>query len=243
MASHLVAVILYSSLLRTQAAEGIQSLTIETGEIGSGYTIPGQFVQIKVGDNKPGFFAIASAPNTDGTMEFLIKETESTQLITTAKAGSTVDMSQVMGKGFDVKENFDSLKYDFPTQNIILMATGTGIAPIRAVIESNILESKNDPFGRSCRLYYGVQTMDKLPYMDKLKEWEANGMEVVPVMSQAGEDWTGRRGYIQAALEEDGVNVPRNSGFIMVGQQDMVKDVKELATKAGVFEGRLLTNF
>ena len=36
----------------------------------------GQFMQIKVGDSKPGFFAIASAPdsNNQGLVEVLIKD-------------------------------------------------------------------------------------------------------------------------------------------------------------------------
>jgi sulfite reductase alpha subunit-like flavoprotein len=40
-------------------------------------------------------------------------------------------------------------KYDFPVQNIVLLATGTGIAPIRAAIESGALEVETTgPFGR-----------------------------------------------------------------------------------------------
>ncbi|CAM9170858.1 unnamed protein product [Choristocarpus tenellus] len=220
--------------------------------------MPGQFVQIKIGDSKPGFFAIASAPNSDGTMDFLIKETDSTKAIITAVSGSTVDMSPVMGKGFPIKENLDGYKYDFPTQNIILMATGTGIAPIRAALDSGILEvSEKDVFGRSCRLYYGVQSMAKMPYVEKMKEWEANGLEIIPVLSQAhqditrhsplcaesGADWTGRRGYIQSALKEDKVRVPRNTGVLLCGQKEMADEVKAICSEAGVFEGRLLTNF
>jgi NAD(P)H-flavin reductase len=58
-------------------------------------------------------------------------------------------MSPVMGKGFSIKDEFEGYKYDFPVQNIVLVATGTGIAPIRAAIESGMLEvDTTGPFGR-----------------------------------------------------------------------------------------------
>lgn len=64
--------------------------------------------------------------SSSGSLEFLIKENESTKPLVTAKAGATVEMSAVMGKGFPITENFSGYKYDFPIQNVVLSATGTG---------------------------------------------------------------------------------------------------------------------
>lgn len=61
-----------------------------------------------------------------GSLEFLIKENDSTKPLVALKPGSKVQMSTVMGKGFPIKENFSGYKYDFPIQNIVLSATGTG---------------------------------------------------------------------------------------------------------------------
>ena len=54
----------------------LHRLVINVGKLAEGYKKAGQFVQIKVGDSKPGFFAIASAPNSssDGLIEVLIKD-------------------------------------------------------------------------------------------------------------------------------------------------------------------------
>ena len=41
----------------------MQGLTVDTGGIAEGYKTPGQFVQVRIGDSKPGFFAIASPPD------------------------------------------------------------------------------------------------------------------------------------------------------------------------------------
>ena len=62
-------------------------------------------------------------------------------------------------------------------------------------------------------------------------------------MSQPPAGWNGRSGYVQNCLEEDGVPIPRNSGALLCGTKGMAESVKDVLTKAGVFEGRVLTNF
>jgi hypothetical protein len=45
---------------------------------------------------------------------------------------------------------------------------------------------------------------------------EANGMIIVPVMSNPTGAWNGKKGYVQAVLKEDGVRVPRNTGMLNI---------------------------
>ena len=97
--------------------------------------------------------------------------------------------------------------------------------------------------GRTARLYYGVQSAADLCFIEKFPEWEAMGFQVVPVLSQPNGEWNGRTGYVQNCLEEDGVPIPRNSGALLCGMKGMADSVKDILTKAGVFEGRVLTNF
>ena len=54
----------------------LKKLVLDIGSLADGYKTAGQFLQIKVGDSKPGFFAIASAPdrNNQGLVEVLIKD-------------------------------------------------------------------------------------------------------------------------------------------------------------------------
>jgi len=243
-------------------------------EDGSDFFYPGQYVQVKPtgGDGtKPIFLAIASAPSGEAptpappgkkkpvepeeeqfpsaepaVWDFLIKKTDNNGWITSAEAGSYVSISQVMGSGFPLKENLEGFKYDFPTQNVLLFATGSGIAPIRSAIESDQLSLSG---GRTCTLYYGVRTPDDMPYVSKFSEWEARGVQVVPVVSQpdlpceSGTVWQGRCGYVQNALEEDGVAIPRNSAALLCGVKSMTESITSMLTESGVFEGRVLTNF
>jgi len=247
-------------------------------EDGTGYIYPGQYVQVRPAgdeDAKPIFLAIASGPSgtppapesaakkkkgeaagadagpeapepAPATWEFLVKRSDGNGWIADAAAGSALDVSQVMGGGFPVRDNIEGFKYDFPTQNVLLFATGSGIAPIRSAIESDQLGVGK---GRTCTLYYGVRTVDDMPYVSKFPEWEEAGVQVVPVVSQpdipceSGAVWKGRTGYVQNALEEDGVQIPRNSGALLCGVKGMTEGVKSMLVDSGVFEGRVMFNF
>lgn len=219
------------------------------------YKVPGQYVQVKAdiadAEGKVLFLAIASPPAKEGeslsSIEFLVKKTDTNGWLTDAAAGTNFAISQVMGGGFPIAEECEGFKYDFPLQNCLLFANGSGIAPIRAAIESGQLKiGKPGMGGRTARLYYGCSTVADMPYISKFQEWEASGVEVVPVISRPEEcqgSWTGRTGYVQTCLEEDGVAVPRNSGALLCGVKGMAESVKDILTKAGVFEGRVMTNF
>lgn len=234
------------------ASKSCVSLTLKVKpETVEGFTVPGQYCQVKFStseDDKPIFLAIASPPSTneggENEFEFLIKKTDNNSWITEAKPGTVLQCSQVMGGGFPIEENFEGFKYDFPTQNVLMFAAGSGIAPIRSAIESGMLNT-NPPGkgGRTARLYYGVRSSDDMPYKDRFGKWEMAGIQVVPVLSDPDNDFEGRSGYVQNALEEDGVSIPRNSGALMCGMKGMAEAVKEILCSAGVFEGRILTNF
>lgn len=224
------------------------SVTIDVPpETAQEYTVAGQYVQLRLNDEdtKPLFLAIASAPDQENaSFEFLIKKTDSNDWITSAGANTEVQISQVLGGGFPMEENIEGFKYDFPTQNILLFAAGSGIAPIKAAMESGQLNTgKPGSGGRSARLYYGVRDWDELCFVEKFPLWELKGIQVVPVLSQPQDGWDGRTGYVQTALEEDGVPIPRNCGALMCGMKGMTESVKDICTKAGMFEGRILTNF
>jgi len=223
------------------AATGMRSITVEASDdILGAYTVPGQFVQIKeTDDSKAGFYAIASAPGaTPGVCELLIKESEGNdwspgnQWLCGAEAGTELIMSPAMGNGFQVDEKLGDAK------DVLLFAAGSGISPIRAAIESGKLG------GKGVTLYYGARSTALMAYQDKFPDWEAAGVTVVPVLSQAGDAWAGRVGYVQAVLAEDGIaGDAAATGALMCGMKEMAEDVKAALTEAGVDEDKVLTNF
>lgn len=226
-------------------------VTDATGSLTDAYRHPGMYVQMRRdADCKPAFLAVSSAPTISGIFEFIIKDSESLSWIDSLRPGDDVQMTPVMGKGFPVSPTLDLRGYppipeEETPRDLLLFATGAGIAPIRACIES-MLNGLNVPQRRSVKLYYGARYAERMPYMDRFHMWEEDGVEVIPVMSRPEEGkskWEGRTGYIQQALKEDGVASPKQTGVLLCGLKDMAVEVRSMLVDAGVPDSRILTNF
>jgi CDP-4-dehydro-6-deoxyglucose reductase, E3 len=85
---------------------------------------------------------------------------------------------------------------------IILLASGTGFAPIKAMIEHALQKGVTRPM----TLYWGGRRRSDL-YLSALPEqWEReHGIRFVPVLSEAQpeDQWTGRTGFVHRAVMED----------------------------------------
>lgn len=224
--------------------------TGEKGSLSDSYRMPGMFVQIRQNDeSKPGFFAISSAPTISGYFEFLIKESDSSAWLSNLGPGDSVQMSPVMGKGFPMSKldllSYPAIPEEEKPYDILLFATGSGIAPIRASIES-MLNGIMPKTRRSVKLFYGARYPERMAYMDRFKLWEEDGVEVIPVMSRSGESkaqWNGQTGYIQDALMDYGIDNPKQTAALLCGVRGMTEDVKRYLIEAGVSEDRILFNF
>ncbi len=138
-------------------------------EVAKGYAVAGQFVQLRCDDSqKPAYIAIANTPSEvsqSALVEMVIKTNDSTAgAICELSEGAKLDCSPVMGKGFRVKERAPAATC--PT--VFLIATGTGIAPIRARIISVELDIVSSD---SVALYYRFRNEEYCAYADELDAW------------------------------------------------------------------------
>lgn len=222
------------------AADGLKKITIDAPNAAADFKKGGQYVQIREpGAEKAGIFAIASAPGADGPLEFLIKEqppsdwSPGTGWLTDASAGLDLEISQCMGPGF-LKAD-DALE---GIETVMLFGVGSGISPLRSVIESGALE------GKSIKLFYGARTPEMMSYTDKFDEWKKLGVEVTPVISKPdGTDWKGATGYVQDVAKEQGIDDPKSTAILLCGMKGMATGVKELAEEVGIPEERVMANF
>lgn len=217
------------------AAKQLKKLVIDVGHLAEGYKTAGQFMQIKVKDSKPGFFAIASAPNSNnqGLVEVLIKDgpAESTaNLLCNIPAGAEVAVSPVMGKGFRVER---APAAGHPT--CLLFATGSGISPIKALIESDELKAHDR---KDVRLYYGTSNSDTTAYMNLDESWKAAGVETVHVFSDDD------KGYVQDFFSQNEPEFEASKTCaIMVGHKEMCEAVTKVLESRGVSKEHILMNF
>jgi|TARA_B110000977_G_scaffold98987_2_gene130103 ferredoxin-NADP reductase len=226
-------------------------------EVTKGYVKPGQFVQMRIGDEgKPAFLAIASPPGADDTnLQLLIKSVDGTAGdICAMKPGDTLGVSPAMGNGFDLGKAPAS-----ETPNTLLFATGSGISPIRSLIQSGALGD------RDVTLFYGTASEKTTAFADEFKAWEAKGIKVVHVMSQgtycafpksrrlfAHTRLTlsliplvgGPPTYVQEALRLALENVDAaKTCAVLCGQKEMTEAVIEVLTGHGVAKEKCIMNF
>lgn len=86
---------------------------------------------------------------------------------------------------------------------IVFVASGTGFAPIKAIIERMAASGNVRP----ATLYWGGRRPTDLYMHDKAQEWAKTlpGFTYVPVVSDAGPEdaWQGRTGFVHRAVMED----------------------------------------
>ncbi|EKX37757.1 hypothetical protein GUITHDRAFT_116064 [Guillardia theta CCMP2712] len=205
-----------------EAASGLYKIMLQVDPaVCTSYKIPGQYLKVRKDSSmeKPGFFAIASPPKADSNvLEFLIK------------------------KRLDGRSDFRAGTRYAGVDNVkqvLMFATGSGISPLKAAIESQELSSKN------VKLYYGARSAGKnsMAYMDKFADWEKMGVEVIPTLSKPGDKWDGRTGYVQEVCKADGVKDPQSTVALLCGVKGMVDEVKTVLKDAGVPESNILLNF
>ncbi|GLT34353.1 hypothetical protein SLA2020_088730 [Shorea laevis] len=227
------------------AAESLFHISIDVSDspdLAASHTLAGQYLQLRVPDvEKPSFLAIASPPSlatARGAFEFLVKSvTGSTaELLCGLKKGDVVELSQVMGNGFNT-DKIDPPD-DYPT--VLIFATGSGISPIRSLIESGFGANRRS----DVRLYYGARNLRRMAYQDRFKDWEASGVRVVPVLSQPDNSWSGESGYVQSAfVKAKQIYSPKGTGAVLCGQKQMAEEVTSILVADGVSSEKILKNF
>ncbi|KAF8399049.1 hypothetical protein HHK36_014915 [Tetracentron sinense] len=120
------------SLGSTPAAESLFHVKIDVSDspdLAASHTRPGQYLQLRLPDAaKPSFLAIASPPSlaaARGEFEFLVKSIagSTAELLCGLRKGDFVELSPVMGSGFDL----DQISPPYEYQSVLIFATGSGI--------------------------------------------------------------------------------------------------------------------
>lgn len=160
--------------------------------------LAGQYIDILLKDGKRRAFSLANAPHDDDCLQLHIRRIPGGQftehVFTTMKERDILRLNGPHGS-FYLRE--DSSK------PVLLIAGGTGFAPIKAMVEYAISERNPRPM----YLYWGgAQRVDL--YLAALGEaWAAKHPQIhfVPVLSGAPgtEFWGGRTGLVHQAAMQD----------------------------------------
>ena len=154
--------------------------------------LSGQYIDILQKEGKPRSFSLANAEHNDELLELHVRNipggTFTAHVFNGMKERDILRIKGPLGTFF--------LHEDSP-KPIIFVASGTGFAPVKSIIDHAL----HIGLKREMHFYWGVRMQSDLYMPDKVKEWEAQGVKFVPVVSD--EQWSGRTGFVHQAVLDD----------------------------------------
>lgn len=158
--------------------------------------LAGQYIDILLKDHKPRSFSLANAPHNDEFLELHIRN---------------IAGGEFTHHVFETMKERDILRFKGPlgtfflredsNKPIIFVASGTGFAPIKAIIEHALYVGVQRPM----HFYWGVRKHADLYMLALAKQWQAKGITFTPVLSDAlpEDQWLGRTGFVHQAVLDD----------------------------------------
>ena len=162
----------------------------------------GQYIEVILKDGKRRSYSMANAPHAAASLELHVRH---------LSGGLFTD--HVFGAGATAMKEREILRLEGPFGSfflredsqlpIVMLASGTGFAPIKAIVEHMVHEKINRPI----TLYWGGRRPSDL-YMNELVEQWAKTIpdfKYVPVISDAlpEDHWAGRTGFVHRAVMQD----------------------------------------
>ena len=160
--------------------------------------LAGQYVEIILRDGKRRSYSMASAPHNDGPIELHIRHMPggvfTDQVFSTLKERDILRFEGPFGSFF-LREDDE--------KPILFLASGTGFAPIKAIVEHAIHKNITRPM----TLYWGARKKADIYQWELVQSWvqQLPHFKFVPVLSEAlAEDaWDGRTGFVHQAVIAD----------------------------------------
>ena len=205
-----------------------REVKIFTLDIGEKFDfIPGQFVMLNLSDDKEILkrpYSLASIPgkNTIDLCISIISKGKASVKLNKAKIGGKIKISGPYGvfgkKLLDIKNN------------LLFIATGTGVAPFRGIIP-NLLKKG---FDKKITLLYGFRHEEDYLFKEEFEELSKkyDDFTILPVVSQpnSSKKWE-RIGRVTNFLK-DFLNTDQD--YVLCGFSDMVKEVQTILLKNNI---------
>lgn len=178
----------------------------------------GQYVSIKINEaGERRSYSICSSPIIDHGFQFLLDVSPAgigTQYLASLQLGQRITGLGPMGNFFIS---------DQPESAIVLVGTGSGIAPLKSMV-LDLIENKREQ--RPITLYWGMRYAADLFWLDELQDIvEANkNFFFYPVISQPEPEWNLSTGHVTDLL---GIHqFPPDAGYYLCGSKDIIESIQ-----------------
>jgi CDP-4-dehydro-6-deoxyglucose reductase len=214
-------------------APGVSRLRLALPPGEAGDWLPGQHLNLLLPDGRRRSFSMANAPG-QGEVELHLRHIEggrfTADLLPRLRPGDTLELELPLGHFHWRSED------ELP---LLLVATGTGIAPLKALLDA--LQAAGD--GPPAALYWGQRERSGF-YLDaEIDAWSRALFEFRPVsvLSRPDAGWTGRRGHVQQAVLDDRLDLAGHAIYLC-GSPAMVRDASRAFIAHGAHPERLYTD-
>ena len=193
----------------------------------------GQYVNLIKGTTNRSY-SIASIPNIRNQLEFFIKKYKnglmSRYWFEEAKINDLLRLEGPLGSFFLRESKCDS---------IIFLATGTGIAPIKSILES-IMDQPSNFNNKKFWIFVGARYEEDLLWNPIISNDQIQVI-YVPVLSRQVNDWNGEKGYVQEAVLKQNINL-ENAQAYACGSNEMIQSAKKLLIKNSLRENSFFSD-
>jgi len=157
---------------------------------------PGQFLMLELPGIGEAPFSISSSPTRHGDLELCIRKAGSlTDYLFKLERGTRVGIRGPFGTGFPMEQMHG--------ENILLIAGGLGLAPLRAPI-AYVQENRN--LFENVDIIYGTKNPSQLLFTYQYDMWRADDVNLHIIVESADPSWKGPVGMITKSLEEIFIN-------------------------------------
>jgi len=199
---------------KKQLSEDVIQLTLDSIDGEPMRRLPGQYLHVLLGDGRERAFSIANAPHEARSIDLHVRRVAgggfTSNVFGDLEPGSRLHIEGPIGT-FVPREHSE--------RPILMMAGGTGFAPVKALIE----HFQHIRTRRPITLYWGVRAAADLYLREAVERWarEIASFRFVPVVSDTTQADGLRTGLVHSALLQDH---PDLSGFdlYMSGPPTMV---------------------
>jgi CDP-4-dehydro-6-deoxyglucose reductase len=209
-----------------EIAPGVRHFRFEALGVERLEFVPGQFTSFTdmiAGKEITRAYSLASAPSGTNRFELCLNRVEPGHLsprLFDMRPGDRIEMRQPLGQFV--------LRQQAPRDSIFI-ATGTGIAPFRSMLQAHL--SASSP---AFTLLFGVRYESHLLYSEELKEMALRypQFRFWPTLTRPEAGWKGRQGRVQTHLAE-AIGERRELDFYLCGLKEMVNDVRTVLKGLG----------
>ena len=176
--------------------------------------IPGQCAMLSIPGVGEAMFSITSSPTVREYQEFSIKKCGClTSWLHQMDVGQQITIRGPYGNGFPVEG-------DLKGKDLIFIAGGIGLAPLRSVI--NYVRANRGNYG-TVDVVYGARSAEDLVDIDEIQnEWtKTPGVNVHLTNDRAQEGWDGHVAFVPAFVTELGFDP--NKTVLVCGPPVMIK--------------------